>query len=90
LFFVAACPQKSDLPESLGCRFDPSGAVASNGRPMTDIPGLFVAGNVRCGLHLAIMAAAEGAEAAAAINDVLLELDLAKNEPPVGEAQPAA
>jgi len=36
---------------------------------------LFVAGNVRGGVHLAITAAAEGAEAAIAINDQLLAWD---------------
>jgi thioredoxin reductase len=41
------------------------------------VPGLFVAGNVRGGLHLAITAAAEGAEAAVAINEALNDLNLA-------------
>ena len=76
LFFVSACPQKSSLPEYLGCELDDTGAVRCNGNASTNVPGLFVAGNVRCGLHLAIMAAAEGAEAAVAINEVLLESDL--------------
>ena len=78
LFFVSPCPQKSSLPENLGCDFDESGAVRCKGNAATNVPGLFVAGNVRCGLHLAITAAAEGAEAAVAINDALLEMDLAK------------
>lgn len=77
LFFATACPQKSHLPESLGCSFDDSGGVKCNDHAATNVPGLFVAGNVRCGLHLAITAAAEGAEAAIAINDALLEQELA-------------
>ena len=76
LFFVSACPQKSSLPARLGCEFDDSGAVRCNGNAATNVPGLFVAGNVRCGLHLAIMAAAEGAEAAVAITDALRCADL--------------
>ena len=76
LFFVSACPQKSSLPENLGCDFDESGSVVCDGSAATNVPGLFVAGNVRCGLHFAITAAAEGAEAAVAINDFLLEQDL--------------
>jgi thioredoxin reductase len=75
LFFVSGCPQKSSLPENLGCEFDDSGAVRCNGNAATNVPGLYVAGNVRCGLHLAIMAAAEGAEAAVAINEALLAAD---------------
>lgn len=78
LFFVSACPQKSTLPRNLGCELDDSGAVRCNGNAATNVPGLFVAGNVRCGLHLAIMAAAEGAEAAVAINEALLAADLAE------------
>jgi thioredoxin reductase len=77
LFFVSPCPQRSFLPESLGCEFDETGAVRCHGNAATNVPGLFVAGNVRCGLHFAITAAAEGAEAAVAINDALLEADLA-------------
>ncbi len=76
LFFVSSCPQKSSLPERLGCVLDASGAVKCKGSAATDVPGLFVAGNVRCGLHLAITAAAEGAEAAVAINEALLDRDL--------------
>jgi thioredoxin reductase len=56
--------------------------VFDSGRPRNavsrglHVPGLFVAGNVRCGLHLAITAAAEGAEAAVAINEALLDADI--------------
>lgn len=71
LFFVSDCPQKSILPQALGCRLDESGGVRCKEHAATDVPGLFVAGNVRCGLHLAVTAAAEGAEAAVAINEAL-------------------
>jgi thioredoxin reductase len=76
IYFVSPCPQKSSLPGNLGCEFDDSGAVRCRGNAATNVPGLFVAGNVRCGLHLAITAAAEGAEAAVAINEALLDADL--------------
>ena len=76
LFFVSGCPQKSHLPESLGCTFDNSGGVKCDDHAATNVPGLFVAGNVRCGMHLAITAAAEGAEAAVAINEALNDLYL--------------
>jgi thioredoxin reductase len=77
LFFVSNSPQKSHLPESLGCTLADSGGVQCDAHAATNVAGLFVAGNVRCGLHLAITAAAEGAEAAVAINDALIDLDLA-------------
>jgi thioredoxin reductase len=73
LFFCSDCEQRSVLPERLGCRFDAEGSVQCEAHAATNVPGLFVAGNVRGGIHLAIMAAAEGAEAAVAINRYLLE-----------------
>lgn len=72
LFFSGPCEQRSSLPEELGCVLDADGAVLCDGYAARGVPGLFVAGNVRGGLHLAIMAAAEGADAAIAMNEVLL------------------
>ncbi len=76
LFFCSDCEQKSALPENLGCQLDDEGSVKCNGHAATNVPGLYVAGNVRGGIHLAIVAAAEGAEAAIAINRALHEADL--------------
>ncbi len=73
LFFCSDCIQKSELPEGLGCEFDEEGSVVCQEHAATGVPGLFVAGNVRGGVHLAIMAAAEGAEAAFAMNEYLLD-----------------
>jgi thioredoxin reductase len=75
LFFCSDCEQRSSLPENLGCAFDAEGNVLCNGHAATNVPGLYVAGNVRGGVHLAIVAAAEGAEAGIAINRALLEAD---------------
>jgi hypothetical protein len=41
------------------------------GHAATNVRGLYVAGNVRGGIHRAIFAAAKGAEAAIAINEAL-------------------
>lgn len=71
LFFSSSLPQKSPLAQSLGCQLDNSGSVICVKHAATGVPGLYVAGNVRGGVHLAIMAAAEGAEAAIAINEEL-------------------
>ena len=73
VFFCSASEQRSALPEALGCSFHADHSVRCDGYAARGVPGLFVAGNVRGGLHLAIMAAAEGADAAIAINEVLLE-----------------
>jgi thioredoxin reductase len=72
LFFTTDCRQHSALPAQLGCAFDKEGSVICDGHRARGAPGVFVAGNVRGGVHLAITAAAEGAEAAIAINDALL------------------
>ena len=76
LFFCSDCIQKSPFAENLGCRLDDSGSVMCDGHAATHVPGLYVAGNVRGGVHLAIVAAAEGAAAAMAINNALHEASL--------------
>lgn len=73
LFFISECAQRSTLPERLGCSFDAEFSVQCDGNAATNVPGLYVAGNVRGGLHFAIAAAAEGVEAAIAMNEALLE-----------------
>lgn len=83
LFFCSDCLQKSVLALELGCELDETGSVTCNGHAATQVPGLFVAGNVRGGVHLAIVAAAEGAEAAMAINEALHDLKVGR-----GTSQP--
>ena len=75
IFFCSNCVQQSDLPESLGCRLDGQGSVVCYAHAAKGVPRLYVAGNVRGGVHLAITAAAEGAEAALAMNERLLDED---------------
>lgn len=76
VFFTSALPQKSPLAQSLGCRMDEGGSVVCHQHAATGVHGLYVAGNVRGGVHLAIMAAAEGAEAGIAINEELSDRQL--------------
>lgn len=83
LFFTSDLPQKSPFAQSLGCHLDEGGSVTCTEHAATGVAGLYVAGNVRGGVHLAIMAAAEGAEAAIAINEALA--DRALRRPPNGE-----
>jgi thioredoxin reductase len=68
MFFATGRHQRSPLPELLGCRLD-QGAVATD-RPMeeTSVPGVYVAGDASKDLLLIVVAAAEGAKAAFAIN----------------------
>lgn len=76
IFLSCGESQASDLPARLGCRFTPKGAVDTGTYETTNIPGLYVAGDASRYVQLSIVAAAEGAEAAFAINTALLKEDL--------------
>jgi thioredoxin reductase len=76
MFFSAPQSQRSDLAARLGCRFTSKGAVSTGWCESTNVRGLFVAGDASRNVQLAIIAAAEGAEAAFAINKSLLHEDL--------------
>lgn len=71
LFLKTGQVQCSPLPGRLGCRFDDRAAVPTDRYERSGIPGLFVAGDASEDAQLAIVAAAEGAKAAIAINSEL-------------------
>ncbi len=73
LFFTTGQHPRSPLLEKLGCRFDEEGGVACDPDGRTSVPGVFVAGDVSRDVQLAIIAAAEGARAALAINKSLID-----------------
>ena len=73
LFFSTGQSLHSDLPRRLGCRFTPKGAVKTDRLEGTGVPGLYVAGDASRDVQLAIVAAAEGARAAFAMNVVMQE-----------------
>lgn len=76
MFFNTGQDQHCDLAASLGCDFTDRGAVRTGEYEMTNVPGLFVAGDASRAVQLVIVAAAEGAEAAFAINKALIKDDL--------------
>lgn len=76
LFFATEQSQGCDLPDRLGCGFTAHGAVDTGKAERTQTPGLFVAGDASTDAQLVIVAAAEGVEAAVAINTLLTKLDL--------------
>lgn len=76
MFFNTGQDQHCDLAAKLGCDFTERGAVRTGEYEMTNVPGLFVAGDASRAVQLAIVAAAEGAEAAFAINKALIKEDL--------------
>jgi thioredoxin reductase len=76
LFFTTGQYQRSDLLSHLGCEFNEKGTVRTGKYETTHLPGLFVAGDASRAVQWVVVAAAEGAEAAFAINTDLIEEDL--------------
>jgi thioredoxin reductase len=71
-FFQSQPRQRNDFARSLGCAMDDEDCLQAKPTGETNIRGLFVAGNAKRGLHMVVMATAEGARAAFAMNERLL------------------
>ncbi len=80
LFFGSGQHQRSPLAEKLGAEFNDKGAVDTGVCESTNVPGLYVAGDSSKEAQFVIVAAAEGTQAAMAINKALLKDDLAQNK----------
>jgi thioredoxin reductase len=76
LFFNTGAHQASDLARQLGCPLTRKGSVETSSYEQTVIPGLYVAGDASRHVQLSVVAAAEGAMAAFAINTELLKEEL--------------
>jgi thioredoxin reductase len=76
LFFTTGQFQRSELAVRLGCEFNDKGTVRTGKYESTHLPGLYVAGDASRAVQWVIVAAAEGAEAAFAINTDLIKEDL--------------
>jgi thioredoxin reductase len=74
-FFSAGKFQRSQLAMMLGCQEDDEGMVRTTDKQGTGIDGLFLAGDADGEVQFAIVAAAEGAIAATAINKLLQQDD---------------
>jgi thioredoxin reductase len=74
LFFTTGQHPRSTFLEHLGCTYDQKG-VTCDEDGATSVPGVYVAGDVSRDVQLVIIAAAEGARAALAINKALLRAD---------------
>jgi thioredoxin reductase len=68
IFFTTGQTQKSNLPAQLGCVFNRKGAVQTSRKEEAGTPGLYVVGDASHDVQFVIVAAAEGAKAAVAIN----------------------
>ncbi|HEX5474721.1 MAG TPA: NAD(P)/FAD-dependent oxidoreductase [Vicinamibacterales bacterium] len=76
LFFTTGQVQQSALGVRLGCQFNEKGTVRTGEYESTHLSGLYVAGDASRAVQWVVVAAAEGAEAAFAINTALLKEDL--------------
>ncbi len=81
IFFSPGQHQRSQLAEQLGCEFcEADGCIQCGENTATNVPGVYAAGNATRGVQLVIAAAAEGMQAAFAINTALLEADAKRGE----------
>jgi thioredoxin reductase len=74
LFFNTGQHPRSALLESLGCTFSEKGALCDEDG-LTSVSGVYVAGDASRDVQLVIIATAEGARSALAINKALLRAD---------------
>ena len=65
-------PEKKAWLEQLGVEFDPRGNIARTDEYATNIPGVFVAGDMGRGQSLIVWAIAEGRSCAAAVDEQLM------------------
>ncbi|AWN34334.1 NAD(P)/FAD-dependent oxidoreductase [Methylobacterium radiodurans] len=75
VFLMPAGCRPSDLLAGLGCDLTDTGVVPTNDYERTNVPGLYVAGDASRRVQFAVVAAAEGAMAAFAVNTELLRED---------------
>ena len=65
-------PEVGNIAGPLGIAMEPRGSIATNGRHMTDVPGIFAAGDARRGQSLIVWAISEGREAAREVDLYLM------------------
>ena len=71
VFFSSGQSLQCDLPMRLGCELTRKGVVKTDNLGETRVPGLYVVGDASRDVQFVIVAAAEGAKAAVAINKAL-------------------
>jgi thioredoxin reductase len=76
IFFTTGQRPRCGLAEQLGCAFNRKGTVETSLLSESNVPGVFVAGDASHDAQFVIVAAAEGAKAALAINQSLQREEL--------------
>jgi thioredoxin reductase len=72
MFFNTGARQRSPLIAKLGCELDEKGRADTGDFEEANVPGLYIVGDASGDVQFAIVAAAEGARAAVAINKAML------------------
>ena len=72
LFLATPWRQRCDLAEALGCEMTEHDTARTGRHEASTVPGLYLAGDIAGGYQLAIVAAAQGATAAVAVNTELI------------------
>jgi thioredoxin reductase len=91
MFFHTKQRPGCELPRSLGVVFDEPFSGRTSRKQKTNVPGLYIAGDADGDVQFMIVAAAEGATAAVAINRELQEEDRSANlRPQPNKHQPIA
>ncbi len=80
-FFNTRHGPRCELAGRLGCEYDEQGHVRTTAKQRTFVPGLFLAGDADGDVQFVIVAAAEGATAAVAINRELQDEDRGQTRP---------
>jgi thioredoxin reductase len=80
IFFSGEQSQHSLLPKVLGCEIDDNDLIRTSEKQETSQAGLYVAGDADGEIQFAVVAAAEGAIAAATINRYLTEQDISRRD----------
>jgi len=87
LFFISEGREVSSLVKKLGCNLTERGVVSTGANECTNVHGVYVAGDASRRVSFAIVAAAEGALAAFAINQELLKDDRSLTKQATGRSQ---
>lgn len=78
LFLCTALVQRSDLPAALGCALTADGHVVVDDEHRTSVDGVYACGDMCTPIHQVVVAAADGARAAIAVDDAIVDDEIAK------------